>query len=110
MVEEVSIVATITAVLGALASYLFVKNDNKKQFKHYVTEAKAKASAIAYEAEHILQEAQIEIKSKEVELDKRFQDKVLEVEKQKTELLLELKSLEEKKQEFSLIKKELEKK
>jgi len=110
MIEEVSVVATISAILGALASYWFVKNDNKKQFKHYVTEAKAKASAITHEAEHILQEAQIEIKSKEVELDKRFQDKVLEVEKQKTELSLELKSVEEKKQELLSIQRELEKK
>ncbi len=110
MIEEVSVIATISAVLGALASYLFVKNDNKKQFKHYETEAKAKASAIEYEAEHILQEAQIEIKQKEVELEKKFQEKVLEVEKQKTELSLEIKSLEEKKEELKQTKRELEKK
>ncbi|NEW61028.1 ribonuclease Y [Sulfurovum sp. bin170] len=106
----IEIVATVTAVMGALASYMFVKNDNKKQFKHHETEAKAKASAIAHEAEHLLQEAKIEIKEHEVELEKKFQSRVLEVEKQKTELSLELKSLDEKKIELSNSKKALEKK
>jgi len=110
MIEEVSVLATISAILGALASYLFVKNDNKKQFKHYETEAKAKASAIEYEAEHLLQEAQIKIKQQEVELEKKFQEKVLEVEKQKAELSLELKSLNEKREELTRFQRELDKK
>ena len=109
MIEEVSL-STVTAILGALASYLFVKNDNKKQFKHHETEAKAKASAIEHEAEHYLQEAKIEVKEQEVALEKEFQKRVLEVEKQKTELSLELKSLENKKRGISKRKRELEKK
>jgi ribonuclease Y len=106
----IEVVSTVTAVMGALASYLFVKNDNKKQFKHHETEAKAKASAIAHEAEHLLQEAKIDIKEKEVKLEKKFQDRVFEVEKQKTELSLERKSLEEKKSELSAQRKSLDKK
>ncbi|SFV64751.1 FIG002344: Hydrolase (HAD superfamily) [hydrothermal vent metagenome] len=106
----IELVATVTAIMGALASYLFVKNDNKKQFKHHETEAKAKASAIAHEAEHLLQEAKIKIKEHEVELEKKFQRKVLEVEKQKTELSLELKSLNEKNRKLSNRRKALEKK
>jgi len=109
MIEEVSI-STITAILGALASYLFVKNDNKKQFKHHETEAKAKASAIKHEAEHYLQEAKIQIKEKEVELEKEFQGKVLEVEKQKAELSLKLKALDDEKRELSIRLKAFEKK
>ncbi len=104
------IIATTTAIMGALASYFFVKRDNKKQFKHYETEARAKASAIAHEAENLLQNAKIEIKEYEVELEKRFQRKVLKVEKQRTELSLELKSLNEKKREISNIKKFIKKK
>jgi len=97
----IEVIATTTAIMGALASYLFVKRDNKKQFKHYETEARAKASAIAHEAEHLLQEAKIEIKEQEVKLDREFQKRVLEVEKQKTELAIEQKSLKEKKRELS---------
>ena len=106
MIEEISL-STITAIIGAVASYLFVKNDNKKQFKHYESEAKAKAGAIAHEAEHILQEAKITIKEKEVALEQRFQEKVLAVEKQKTEFSLELKDLEKKSEEIARQKREL---
>ncbi len=108
MIGEISI-STVTAVLGALASYFFVKNENKKQFKYHETEAKAKASAISHEAERLLQEAKIKIKEKEIELDKKFQDKVLDIEKYKTELLIELDAIKDKKEEFSRRKREIEK-
>ncbi len=109
MIGEISI-STVTAILGALASYFFVKNENKKQFKYYETEAKAKASAISHEAERKLQDANIKIKEKEIELDKKFQDKILEIEKHKTELLIELEDIKEKKEELSIRKREIEKK
>ena len=111
MIEEVSI-STITAILGAIASYLFVKNDSKKQFKHYDAEAKAKALAIEHEAENHLHQAKVSIKEQEVSLEKKFQDRVLEVEKKKNELTIELKSLDKRELEIeknkkSLLKKEL---
>lgn len=107
MVGEISI-STVTAVLGALASYFFVKNDNKKQFKHHETEAKAKAKAIEHEAENFLHEAQIRIKEQEVALEKAYQKQVLELEKQKTELILELKAVNEKDKELGRRKREVE--
>jgi len=107
--EEV-LIPTVTAILGAIASFLFVINDNKKQFRHYESEAKAKASAIEHEAEHSLQEAKINIKEQEITLEKKFQIKVLELEKQKTELSLELKSLEDREKRSLKRKKELLKK
>lgn len=107
MVGEISI-STVTAVLGALASYFFVKNDNKKQFKHHETEAKAKAKAIEHEAENFLHEAQIRIKEQEVALEKAYQKQVLELEKQKTELILELKAVNEKDKELERRKREIE--
>ena len=109
MIEEIS-ASTITAILGALASYLFVKNDNKKQFKHYETQAKAKASAIEHEAENYLHEAKIEIKEQEVALEREFQKRVLSVEKQKAELVHGIKSLNSKKRAISKLERELEKK
>ena len=107
--EEV-LIPTVTAILGAITSFLFVRNDNKKQFRHHESEAKAKASAIEHEAEHSLQEAKIDIKEQEVNLEKKFQIKVLGLEKQKTELSLELKSLEKREQRSFKRKKNLLKK
>ncbi|MBU1669153.1 ribonuclease Y [bacterium] len=109
MIESILIVILLT-LLGVGVTYWFMRNENKKQFKHLESEAKAKASAIEYEAEHILSEAKVHIKEEEVLLDKKFQDKVLEITKQKTELDLELKSLRKKEKELYKIKKNLEKK
>ncbi len=109
MIEEVSI-STVTAILGAIASYLFVKNDTKKQFKHHEAEAKAKALAIEHEAENHLHEAKVSIKESEINLEKQFQKRVLDVEKQKNELRVELKALDKREKEIEKEKKDLEKK
>jgi len=109
MIENILIVILPT-LLGVGITYWFMRNENEKQFKHLESEAKAKASAIEYEAEHILSEAKVHVKEEEVLLDKKFQDKVLEITKQKTELDLELKSLRQKEKELYKIKKNLEKK
>ena len=109
MIENTLIVILLT-LLGVGITYRFMRNENQKQFKHLESEAKAKASAIEYEAEHLLSEAKVHVKEEEVLLDKKFQDKVLEITKQKTELDLELKSLRKKEKELYKIKKNLEKK
>ena len=109
MIEEILLISLLT-LLAVGTTYLLMRNANKKQFKHLESEAKAKASAIEYEAEHILHEAQVQIKEEEVLLDKKFQDKTLEVTKQRTELDLELKSLRKKEKELFKIKKNLERK
>jgi ribonuclease Y len=97
-------------LLGIGLTYLFMRNENQKQFKHLEAEAKAKASAIEYEAEHLLHEAQVKIKEEEVLLDKKFQDKVLEVTKQITELDLERKALRQKEKDLFKSIKNIEKK
>jgi len=96
-------------LLGVGITYVFMRNENKKQFNHLEAEAKAKASAIEYEAEHILHEAKVQIKEEEVLLDKKNQDKVLEVTKQTTELDLERKALRQKEKELFKNIKNLEK-
>jgi len=100
----------LAALFGVGISYLFMKNANKKQFHHLESEAKAKASAIEYEAEHLLHEAKVKIKEAEITLDKKFQDKELDLVKQKTELDLEEKDLRKKEKELFKIRKNLEKK
>ena len=100
----------LATLFGVGVTYLFMKSANKKQFHHLESEAKAKASAIVYEAEHLLHEASIKIKEQEVALDKKFQDKELELVKQRTELDLERKTLRKKEKELFKIRKNLEKK
>jgi len=100
----------LAALFGVGVTYLFMKSANKKQFHHLESEAKAKASAIEYEAEHLLYEAEVKIKEQEVTLDRKFQDKEIELIKQQTELDLERKSLRKKEKELFKIRKNLEKK
>lgn len=109
MIENI-VTDIIFMLLGMGTTYLFMRNENKKQFKHLEAEAKAKASAIEYEAEHILHEAQVKIKEEEVLLDKKIQDKILDITKQKTELDLERKALRLKEKEIYKHKKNLDKK
>ena len=89
-------------MLGVATTYLVMGRMHKKQFNYLESEAKAKAKAIEYEAEHLLDEAKVKIQQDEVLLEKKFQKKELEIVKQKTELALELKSFEKK--ERSLLK------
>jgi len=109
MIEEILLI-TVPAIFGIGMTYLFMSSAHKKQFNHLESEAKAKASAIEYEAEHLLHEAKVQIKEEEVALDKTFQDKEFDLVKQKTELDLELKSLRKKEKEFFKTRKNLDKK
>jgi len=109
MIQEI-IWVVLPALFGVMITYFIMRNENKKQFKHLESEAKAKASAIEYEAEHLLHEAKVDIQQEEVNLEKQFQDKEFAVVKQKTELDLELKSLRKKEKELFKIRKNLEKK
>ncbi len=109
MIEHI-LLFVLATLFGVGITYLFMRNANKRQFHHLESEAKAKASAIEYEAEHLLHEAKVKIKEQEVTLDKKFQDKELDLVKQKTEFDLERKSLRKKEKELFKIRKNLEKK
>ncbi|NPA61609.1 MAG: ribonuclease Y [Epsilonproteobacteria bacterium] len=100
----------VSMAFGSFAGFMIARRDAKGQFKHHEAEAKAKANAIVYEAEKILQEAKISIKEKEVELEKKMQKKILGIEKQKTELMLETEAIREKKRELSHMIKNLNRK
>ena len=108
MIENI-LIALLLLLLGVVVTYIVMRNLNKKQFAHLESEAKAKASAIEYEAEHLLNEAKVQIRENEVQLEKKFQDKVLELEKQKTELNMKLEDLDKKEIELFKLKKSIEK-
>jgi len=109
MIENI-LLASLLLLLGVGITYLVMRNAHKKQFAHLESEAKAKASAIEYEAEHLLSESKIQIKENEVQLEKKFQEKVLDLAKQKTELELKSDDFEKKEKELFNIKKNIEKK
>jgi ribonuclease Y len=107
---ESAVVSFLSLTFGAVAVYAYIRKDRRRQFRHYETEAKARASAIVYEAEKILQKANIYIKEREVELEKKFQSRILEVEKQKAELNLEMEALNSKKRRLAKVSRDLENK
>ena len=109
MIEHI-LLFILATLFGIGITYLFMKNANKKQFHYLESEAKAKASAIEYEAEHLLHEAEVKIKEEEVVLERKSQDKELDLVKKKTELELERKSLRKTEKELFKIRKNLEKK
>ena len=99
MIENILIVLFLI-MLGITVTYFIMAKVHKKQFRHLESEAKAKATAIEYEAEHLLHEANLKIQQDEVLLEKKFQDKELAIAKQKTELELEFKSLSKQENEI----------
>ena len=99
---ETILLSLCLMILGIVITYVIMGRIHSKQFKYLDSEAKAKAKAIEYEAEHLLDEANIKIQKDEVLLEKKFQDKELSIIKQETELSVELKSLEKK--ERSILK------
>lgn len=78
---EIISVGAIGTLVGAGISYILIKKENSKQIDLFVLEGKAKANAIEFEAQKILQDAQIKIKADELELEKKFQEKINELDK-----------------------------
>jgi len=88
---EIISVGAIGTLVGAGISYILIKKENSKQIDIFVLEGKAKANAIEFEAQKKLQDAHIKIKADELELEKKFQNKINELDKK-------AKAIEEKKQ------------
>ncbi|MBN2824943.1 MAG: ribonuclease Y, partial [Campylobacterales bacterium] len=78
---EIISVGAVGTLVGAGISYVLLKRENSKQIDLFVLEGKAKANAIEFEAQKKLQDAQIKIKADELELERKFQDKINDLEK-----------------------------
>jgi len=96
MLEAVSISAVAGTLIGAGACYVWFKNRSKSEFLHYELEAKAKAKAIESETELLLQEANVKIRQKEIDLESDFHKKVSKLEDKQRGVLLKKKELESK--------------
>jgi len=95
-------------IVGVGVCYLWLKSRVKNEFLHYELEAKAKAKAIESEAELILQEAKINIKQKEIELESDFQQKINRLEDRKREIAQSEKDVKSKFEKLQKYKKHLE--
>ncbi|BAF71559.1 ribonuclease Y [Sulfurovum sp. NBC37-1] len=91
------------AAVGAGACYLWLKNSTQKKFAHLEMEAKAKAKAISNEAELLLQESQMKIKTRELEHEAEFQKRLVQVEERNRALILEQKAVEKEEEALLLL-------
>jgi len=91
------------AAVGAGVCYLWIKNSTQKKFAHLEMEARAKAKAISNEAELLLQESRMKIKTQELEHEAEFQKRLAQVEERNRALILEQKALEKEKEALSLL-------
>jgi len=78
---EIIGVGAVGTLVGAGISYVLLKRENTKHINLFVLEGKAKANAIEFEAQKKLQDAHIKIKADELELEKKFQEKINELDK-----------------------------
>jgi ribonuclease Y len=95
------------AIVGAGVCYLWVKNSRKKEFSHLELEARAKAKAISAEAELLLQEANVKIKTKELDQEKAYQEKLSKVEDRNRALILQIKEVEKDEKRITLLENRL---
>jgi len=92
---------------GAGLCYLWLKKSQKDLFSHLELEAKAKAKAISNEAELLLQEAQVKIRSKELEQESAFQKRVAQVDERNRAVILKSKELEKEEKRVAGLEKRL---
>ena len=116
MILELGIAGGAAVVSGA-AGYLFAKKINDANYNIFLEQAKAKAKAIEYEAELILKNAHITVQEAELEVKKRYDDKVQkqnkdhstrmsEVEKREAQVKEDMKKINQDKSELGQQKKE----
>ncbi|MCZ6166394.1 ribonuclease Y [Campylobacter ureolyticus] len=67
--------------VGVGAGYIISKKINEANYNIFVEQAKAKAKAIEYEAESILKDAKLTIQEAEFDAKKKYEDKVLKIQK-----------------------------
>jgi len=101
---EIVSVGAIGTLVGAGISYILIKKENSKQIDLFVLEGKAKANAIEFEAQKTLQDAQIKIKADELELEKKFQEKINTLEQKSRSIEERQKSVEDENKRIQGIK------
>jgi len=97
-------------VLSPIIGYITAKTILSKKEEEVLVEARAKAKAIEQEASSILKDAEIEIKTKELEQEKYYNEKLNEVEKRNRNLIVQERELEAEKEKLHKLQSQLEEK
>jgi ribonuclease Y len=85
---------------GSGATYLWLRSSAGKKFTYMELEAKARAKAIEHESERLLQDASLKIKEQELALEKRFQERLQEVEKRNRNLIAESREMKKEREKL----------
>ena len=107
MLGIIGVSGLVGAAIGSGVCYLWVKNSRQKEFSHLELEAKAKAKAISAEAEFLLQEANVKIKTKELDQEKEYQARLSKVEDRNRALILQIKDVEKDEKRVNLLENRL---
>jgi len=107
MLGIIGVSGLVGAAIGTGVCYLWIKQSRQKEFSHLVLEAKAKANAISNEAELLLQEANVKIKTKELDQEKEYQIRLAKVEDRNRALILQIKDVEKDEQKIRLLENRL---
>jgi ribonuclease Y len=94
MIPGIVLGTTVAIPLAIAAGYLTARSILSKRSKLLELESRARAKAIEQEANNLLQNAKVELKSRELELEKRFNERVNEVEKRKRNLIIKERELD----------------
>ena len=105
------IIIGIGGVLFApLIGYITARTILLKKEDEVLIEAKAKAKTIEQEASRLLKDAEVEIKTKELEQEKYYNEKLNEVEKRNRNLISQTRELEAEKEKLHKLQSQLEEK
>lgn len=104
MFGTIGLSGVIGTVIGFGLCYVWLRISRKNEFSHLELEAKAKAKAISNEAELLLQEANVKIKTKELEQESTFQNRLAKVEERNRSLILQHKELKKKEESLDALK------
>ncbi len=88
MFMTTTVMALGALLLGLALGFAAARLGARKKFAYLELEARAKAKAITNEADRLLQDARVEVKSQEIELEKEYTRRYEELEKRKRETIL----------------------
>ena len=93
--ENTVLIVLLTLIVGLTIGFFVSKLFSSKRFDYLRVEAEAKAKAIVKEAEQLLKDAEVERRSKEIEQERIFNERLSEVEKRNRGLIIQVRELED---------------
>jgi len=93
--EQIALTTVLAVLAGGGVGYGIARMMIARRFDYLELEARARAKAIEQEAEKLLQQAEMDRRTRELEHEKRFNERLAEVEKRNRNLILRERELEE---------------